>query len=232
MHLEAHAGVGWAIGVLATRGARDPAARRIRSWCLLAAILPDIDAAAYLAGPEAYMNWHHTFGHNVFLGAVAAAAGAWRVAAAGGSAAPAAVLVALAFASHLASDMKLSAYPVCLFWPVSRAEYEFPDNLALVAPINTWLVYASFAWTALLAVALRLTPLDVLSPRLDRVLVRFFEPRALACAACGRACNERCDGCGAATCFRDGRIARGPVRVLCAACALAPAGRSPYPPPS
>lgn len=213
MHLEAHAGVGWAIGVLAPG-----ASRRLRAWCLVAAILPDIDAAAYLFGPVAYMNWHHTFGHNVFLGAAVAAAAAW-----GHRAEPparralAAGLVALAFASHLLSDMKLSAYPIVAFWPLSREEYEFPDNLALVAPINTHLVYASAVLTALLAWWKGVTPLDLISPRLDRIFLNFFRRRNLECATCRRRCNETCDGCGAATCFRHGRLGRG-FRVACGRC--------------
>ena len=65
MHLEAHAGLGWAIGVLAPGSDR-----RLRNWCVSAAVLPDVDALTYVLGDVAYGRWHHTFGHNVFLGAL------------------------------------------------------------------------------------------------------------------------------------------------------------------
>lgn len=61
MHFEPHAALGWAIGNV---GGVD---RQLRKWCVVGAILPDIDAAPYVFGPEAYGHWHHTFGHNVFL---------------------------------------------------------------------------------------------------------------------------------------------------------------------
>ncbi len=213
MHLEAHAGLGWAIGVLAPGSTP-----RLRGWCLLAGVLPDIDAVAYLFGPEAYMNWHHTFGHNIFLGL---GLGLLAARAHGGLRDPGALragaLTALAFASHLVTDMKLSAYPVCLFWPLSRAEYELPDNLALVAPINTHLVYASGVLTLLLAVLRGVTPLEQIHPRLDRIFLDFFRPKPLACDACARRTNQRCDGCGRAVCLRHGRLGRG-FRITCPRC--------------
>jgi len=48
VHLEAHAGLGWAVGVLAPGSDR-----RLRNCCVAAAVLPDVDAVAYLWGPEA-----------------------------------------------------------------------------------------------------------------------------------------------------------------------------------
>ena len=52
MHLEAHAALGWMIGNTMENS------RRIRNWCVTAAILPDIDAIPYVFGPEAYGRWH------------------------------------------------------------------------------------------------------------------------------------------------------------------------------
>jgi len=213
MHPEAHAGVGWLIGVLAPSSDR-----RLRNWCLVAALLPDIDAAAYLFGPVAYMNYHHTFGHNIFLGLACTAAAALHHRGAGvRRAVLAAGIVALAFAAHILGDMKLSAYPVVLFWPLSHAEYEIPLNYALGAPINTWLFYASFALVPVLALWRKVTPLDVIATRLDRIFIGFFRARPLACSACGGRCNQRCDGCGEPVCFRHGRLGRG-FRIACPRC--------------
>lgn len=213
MHLEAHAGLGWLLGVVAPSSDR-----RLRAWCVAAAVLPDIDTAAYLFGDVAYGNYHHTFGHNVYLGGACVALAAWSHRGRGlGRVLLAAALVALSFASHLLADMKLSAYPVHLFWPLSRRGYEFSLNLGLAAPINTWLVYASIALAVLLAAAKGVSPLDLLSPKLDRIVLNTFRRKGLSCSTCGRACNERCDGCGASTCLRHGRV-RGWFRVSCRAC--------------
>src|SRR5262249_10820741 len=108
MHLESHAGLGWAMGTLAPGSDR-----ALRAWCLTAAVAPDVDAASYLFGDVAYSRYHHTFGHNVFLGAAIVMAAGWQQR----RRAPVALatlvgLVALAFASHLLADAKLSAYAV------------------------------------------------------------------------------------------------------------------------
>jgi len=109
-------------------------------------VLPDLDAVSYLLGPVAYGRWHHTFGHNVFVGMACVALAAWHHRRRGARRAGlAGALVAVCFASHLLADAKLSAYTIKPFWPASSAEYEFTPNLALAAPVNTYLVYASFA---------------------------------------------------------------------------------------
>ncbi len=214
MHFEAHAGLGWALGVLAPGSDR-----RLRAWVTLAAVLPDIDAAAYFWGDVAYTNYHHTFGHNVFLGALVAGAAAAhhpRRILAG-------AVTALSFGLHLVTDMKLSAYPVALFWPRSDRWYEFTPNLGLASPINTWLVYAGIALAVVLAFVKKVSPLDLVSPRLDRIVLGFFRAKTLTCK-CGRRCNEVCDGCAAPVCLRCGHVS---LRFLvhCPDCSAAAAGR-------
>lgn len=220
MHLESHAGVGWFLGVAAPE-----TDRRLRNWCLAAAILPDIDAAAFFFGPQAYSRWHHTFGHNVFLGAAVVALAAWSHRDRGRQRMLlASVLVAVAFASHLATDAKLSAYAVYLFWPLSSRGYEFSPNLGLGAPINTWLAYLSYASVPLLALWRGVTPVDVFSPALDRVLRGVLSPRRRRCADCGGSCNQQCGRCAGAVCFRHAVLDRR-LRVTCASCAAPIAGQ-------
>lgn len=214
VHLEAHAGLGWLIGNLPPTSDR-----RLRNWCLAAAVVPDVDAVAYLFGPVAYGQFHHTFGHNVFLGAALAGIPAWHYRdRPRRSALLAVVLVALCFGSHLLADAKLSAYEVYLFWPFSRQGYEFSPNLGLAAPINTYLVSASFAVVVLIALWKRVTPLDVVSPRLDRLVLTPLRPRPFECKECGRRCGDRCETCGSATCLRHSVISSG-LRIRCASCA-------------
>jgi hypothetical protein len=210
MHLEAHAGLGWAIGVLAPGSDR-----RLRNVCVAAALIPDVDAVTYLFGYQAYADYHHTFGHNVFVGLALAGLAVWwhrdrpakrRALAAG--------LAALAFASHLLTDAWFTRYPVYPWWPFSRQEFLFEGGVGLVAPINVTLIYASFALVFVLALLKRVTPLDVFSPGLDRLFLGFFRRRTLSCATCQAKTNAACHGCEQPVCGRHGTIGKG----FCLAC--------------
>ncbi len=199
---QAHAGLGWVVGVSAPT-----TDRRLRVWCAAAALLPDVDALSILLGKQHYDYWHHTFGHNVFLGSVVAAAAAWSFRGRRhASRLWATALVAACFASHLLTDARLSGWELYLFWPFSRTGYEFKPNLQLGHPINFVLVYVLMVLPWVLAFWRGVTPLEIVSPRLDRIVTNFFRKRALECAACGRPCNNRCDACQKPTCMRHGRI--------------------------
>src|SRR6266446_1194914 len=63
MHFEPHAALGWAIGNF---GGAD---RQLRKWCVIGAILPDIDAIPFVFSAQAYGRWHHTFGRNLLTDA-------------------------------------------------------------------------------------------------------------------------------------------------------------------
>jgi hypothetical protein len=213
VHLEAHAGAGWLIGNL-----HPQADRGLRNWCLAAAVLPDADAVSFLFGPQAYGRWHHTLGHNVFVGlALIGLAMCHQRAKGRGRAALVGLLVACSFAIHVLTDAKLSAYATKLFWPFSHTEYEFSPNLGLASPINTWLVYASFLAMVLIALWRHVTPVDVFSPRMDRLLMSALRPRQLDCSVCGQRCGNRCEACGRALCLRHSRIT-GSLRIMCASC--------------
>lgn len=219
MHLEAHAGLGWLIGCLAPGSDR-----RLRAWCVGAAVLPDVDAAAYLWGEQAYATYHHTFGHNLFLGAlVLVAAGlhgargrSWRRGALVGG------LAAICFLSHLLTDMRLSAYPVHLLWPLDPRGFEFRPNWGLAHWLNTALVYASMVVALALAPLRGVTPLELISPRLDRIVLSAFRRRPLRCATCEKATNLGCDACQAPTCLRHGQVDLR-FRIRCPACVPIPA---------
>jgi hypothetical protein len=206
VHFEAHATLGWAIGNL---GGGD---RRLRNYCVLGAILPDIDATPYLFGPQAYGDWHHTFGHNVFLWAAFGAWVTWK-----SRSWRAAILGGLSFGSHLLTDAQLSGWVLYLFWPLSSEGYLFPGAVGLDAPINYWLVYLSPVVVVILAVLFKRTPVDIVSPALDRMIIAFFREKRLGCGSCSRKCNQLCDNCGTATCIRHANITRR-FRLLCPIC--------------
>lgn len=215
MHLEAHAGLGWLVG-LATPGSD----RRLRGWCVAAAVLPDVDAVSYFAGEVAYGRWHHTFGHNLALGAALLAFAAWRWRDRGrGRAALASAAVLVSFLLHLLTDMKLSAYPVHLLWPFVATGYEFDMNYGIGAPINRALAYAGALSFFVLAPLRGVTGLELLSVELDRRFLNAFRRKPLTCAfeGCARRTNETCHGCGAPRCQRHAKLARG-FRVACGGC--------------
>ena len=217
MYGQAHAGLGWMVGVL-TPGSD----RRLRVWCTTAAILPDVDALVIVFGPEAYDRWHHTFGHNVFLGALCTAAAAWhhrdrpwsRILLA-------AFLTGACFASHLLTDMKFSSWTVRPWWPVSGAEYQFVPNYGLGHVSNMILVYGLMGSALVLPFIRPVTPLEILSVGLNRIVMNCFLRKPLGCGTCERACNNRCDRCGASTCMRHGKV-DWRFRITCTECARAP----------
>jgi hypothetical protein len=211
MHLECHAVLGWAI---ANMGAPKPEQRGIRNFTVVSAILPDIDAAAYLFGPFYYGLYHHTFGHNVFLWILwslwgVKRYGSWR----------AGLLAFVAFGSHLLSDAYMSNWFLYLFWPVSQRGFLPAGSLDLSSPVNTGLLYATPLFLLVIALIWKRTPLEWIHPKLDGVFVSFFRRKFERCGEteCGGGANVRCDQCGKALCPRHLNLAKG-WRVLCPPC--------------
>ena len=209
MHLEAHAGLGWLLAQVGNGG------RRFRGAVLLAAVLPDLDAASYLFGPEVYIRYHHVLGHNLVfsLAVSAAAAGLCR-----GGRLKAFLFTQLAFYTHFFGDYFFTVYTLKYFYPFSQAEFLSEHALWLGHPLNTAFVCVGIALVFVLALWCKRTPIELLSPELDERLVNmFFRRRTLACSACGRKCNERCAPCGEPVCGRHGLLGRG-FRVTCGRC--------------
>jgi membrane-bound metal-dependent hydrolase YbcI (DUF457 family) len=206
MHLEPHFALGWTLGNI---GCAD---RELRKWCVIGAILPDLDAVPYVFGVEAYARWHHTFGHNVFLWALFAAYVTYRC-----RSLRAFVLSFLAFGSHLLTDAKLSGWDLYLFWPLSREGFQFQTSVGLGAPINTYLVYYSFVGVILLALIYRRTPIELFSVKLDQFLISAFRKKTQTCTVCGAKCNQTCAQCQRPVCFTHATLAK-PIRILCQGC--------------
>ena len=207
MHFEPHATLGWAIGNL---GGAD---RRLRNYCVLGAVLPDIDAIPFVISAELYGALHHTFGHNVFLWAIFAGWVTWKC-----RSWRALLLSALSFGAHLLTDAQWSGWDLYLFWPLSPRGYLFRGAVGLEAPINYWLVYLCAPVILLLAWLHQRTPLDIFSPKLDQIVLAFFRAKPFACGVCGKSCNQHCEVCHMPVCVRHGNLQRG-MRLLCPACA-------------
>lgn len=206
MHFECHAALGWAIGNLAR------ADRRLRNYCVLGAILPDIDAASYLLGTQSYLTYHHTFGHNVFLALGFVAAATWHC-----RSWKALLLSILCFCSHLLTDAWFTRMDLFLFWPFSGQGFLIPGGYGLVASVNTVLAYVSYASVVLLAFFIKRTPTDIFSPGLDRLIVDMFRPRTLDCAFCSRKGNQKCAECEKELCSKHASVGGG-FQVRCPDC--------------
>ncbi len=221
MHFEAHAALGWAIGVFAPGSDR-----RIRACALVAAIAPDLDAVIpYMIGPEAYSNYHHTFGHNLFVGfGLAAVCGlvVRRKQETKVKAITAAVTL-VAFLSHFFTDSYFTRFPVYPFWPLSKYTLLVPSphGWGLASPINTYLAYASYPVVVILAGWKRVSPLELISPRLDRIVQNAFRKRDQSCATCQASCNNRCDACETPTCMKHAGL-HGWFRIRCHGCSERP----------
>src|SRR5688572_23358884 len=99
----AAAGLGWLVG-LAAPGSD----RRLRAWCVLAALLPEADTLAFLGGAKAQAVFRYGFTHNVFFAALLLGAAIWFFR---GEPArrlfTALLLGVVSFALHLAADLKI-----------------------------------------------------------------------------------------------------------------------------
>ncbi len=206
MHLECHAVLGW---LIANAGSED---RRVRSYTVISAVLPDIDALPYLLGPYYYGLYHHTFGHNIFLWLAWSAWGglhfrSWR----------AGLLGWIAFGSHLLTDAYLSNWFLYLLWPLSRRGFLPAHSLELSSPVNTYLLYSTPLWIALAAFVWKRTPLEWIHPQLDQLVVSFFRKKQAKCSICERGANWVCETCQHPICPRHLHLGRA-WKVQCGDC--------------
>jgi len=212
MNTEAHLAAGW---ILAHCTGAHPT-RRFRAAVVFAALAPDLDAISYIFGERAYATYHHAVGHNLFFDVLVSLGCAalfssrrerWTVL----------LFTQLAFYSHYFGDYFLTRFPLEAFWPISHKGYVYSYRIGLDHPINTFLGYLSFVIFALSAWTHGRTPIELISPELDRRIVNLIRPRRESCHLCGRGANELCTKCGRFTCMRHGSVGKG-FKVVCRAC--------------
>lgn len=191
--------------------------RRERAAIALAGAAPDLDGLSLLAGDEAFHRYHHILLHNVgaTLGLVALAGLAfWRRPRVW-------LLVVFAFAMHMVEDYVTVGWKQFPWKPFADSAV----NLADILP--GWLVQGVFQALAMVFILgmtvwiylrHRRTPLEILSPALDRLLVDYAVlPWRNRCATCGRRAHFRCDRCNKTLCAAHGKVMRG-LAVRCGAC--------------
>lgn len=209
MYSEVHATIGW---ILAQPVKGD---RRFRASVTLAGLLPDLDVATYLLGSAAFSRYHHVWTHNLFFGLLVSGVAVWICR---GRRWQTFLFTQLAFYAHYFGDYFLTRMPLEAFCPFSDAKFSYAGALALGHPINHALVWASLLAIALIAWRLKRTPLEILSPELDKRLVNlFFRRRETPCEICAKLGNESCAECGQAVCGRHGSLGKG-FKVVCEDC--------------
>ncbi len=188
-----------------------------RAAIALAGAGPDLDGLSLLAGGDAFHRYHHILFHNV--GAVMAAlvltgAFLWRKPRAW-------MLVGFAFAMHVVEDFVTVGWDQFPWQPFSASSV----NLSHTLP--NWMVQGVFQVTAMVFILAmtvwiyvrhRRTPLEIISPALDRLLVNYaILPWRNRCPACGHRAHFRCDQCGRGFCANHAKVG-GRLDIHCAGC--------------
>jgi len=209
VYSEVHATVGW---LLAQPVDAD---RNFRASVTLAGLAPDLDAATYLLGPNWFSRYHHVWTHNLFFGlavsCIAASCSRERRT-------RTFLFTQLAFWAHYFGDYFFSRMPIAAFWPLSDAKFGYVGALALWHPFNHLLVWVSLVALALVALRLKRTPLEILSPNLDARFVNFFfRRRDTPCGDCGKLGNETCATCGKPVCGNHAAMGEG-FEAVCVDC--------------
>ena len=161
---------GWCLANLA------PLSPRQRLFCMIATSIPDVDGLTLLGGQDAYLKYHHTFGHNLAFGIL----GSGVLAVFSRRQFLLSFLIYLAmFHLHLFLDYFGSGpgWGIPYFWPVSLRDYVSPHAWEFYSWQNITIAAVLFAWTIGIARYWRRTPLETIMPNLDRQLVDIIGKR-------------------------------------------------------
>jgi hypothetical protein len=192
--------------------------RRERAVIALAGVGPDLDSLSLLAGGDAFHRYHHILFHNVgatLAALVLAIAVFWRRPRVW-------LLVGFAFAGHIVEDYVTVGWDQFPLVPFKATVINLSHQLP------NWLVQGVFQVTAMVFILgmtvwiyLRhqRTPLEIISPALDRLLVNYAVlPWKNPCASCGRRAHFRCDECALDFCAVHSHVGRN-LKVRCGTCA-------------
>ena len=213
MWVLAHAGLGWVIGL-----SSPTSDRRLRIWCLAAALVPELGALAAIFGKASVDRFHLPLGHNIFAGLLCIAAAAWAFRKYPDRSWLAAILfVAVSFGVHLLVDMKVTGTAIHLFWPIDPRGRTFSTflwhggvGLVILAGVLIALPWGLAWWKWV-------TPLEMFSPGLDTLFLNLFRRKKYPCYSCGKPCNNRCRSCAKPICLRHGKLGSH-FRLTCTTC--------------
>ena len=173
VHIPTHILSGWGVANLL------PIGKRERLFCMIAATIPDLDGAGYIAGPHFYERYHHVLGHNFTFAVISTAVltalstGAWWW-----QRAIAWVAYFALFHLHLLMDYYGSGpgWGISYWWPWRHGPGYWwinPHGWEFFSWQNLTAFWALFAWTMGIGYVCGRTPLELIAPRLDGMLIRF-----------------------------------------------------------
>jgi inner membrane protein len=163
MQLLTHALAGWCIGNLVATSPNE------RLGCIAISCAPDVDALSLMWGTDAYRRLHHVLTHNLPFAVCASAAltrltqGRLKVF----------CLYLLLFHLHLLMDLFGSGatWGIAYLWPLSSRYFAVSEAWDLRSWQNLVLLGVSLVWTIWIAARFQRTPLEVIAPRLDALLL-------------------------------------------------------------
>lgn len=202
MLAPALAGLGWVVGLSAPNSDR-----RLRIWCAVAALVPEVDALAPLFGAKAEAVFRYGFGHNIYALILLLGLVVWSFRSEPGRMLFTALFfVVLSFSLHLLVDLKIVGASVRLFWPLSQRGLQLQPFLVVGHSIAFLFALGLLALPWALAFWKWVTPLEIVSPRLDTLFLNLIRYKKYGCTICGKKCNNRCATCTHPVCFRHGKI--------------------------
>jgi inner membrane protein len=160
VHIPTHILSGWCLANLV------PATPRQRLAAMLAASLPDLDGVGIVFGQEAYWAMHHVVGHNLVFGVLLSTALAWWC---DGKRWLTFALSMVCFHAHLLMDYFGSGpgWAIHYWWPIDGRGYKTELAWELTSWQNRLAFVVVLAWTIVIAIRSKRTPLERIAPRLD-----------------------------------------------------------------
>jgi hypothetical protein len=173
MHVPTHILSGWCAASLLRLTPRE------RLFAMIAASAADVDGISILFGEGTYQTYHHLLGHNLLWAVVVAVVLAQLAT----NKLKAFVLYLALGHLHLVMDYFGSGplWPIYYLWPFNGTFYFVNKNgWPFTSWQNTTVAAALLAWTIGIAYRQGRTPLELITPRLDRAFVAWLrQPRAV-----------------------------------------------------
>ncbi len=191
--------------------------RRERAIVALAGAGPDLDGLSLLAGGDAFHRYHHILFHNIgatFGALLITGILLWRRPKAW-------ALAVFAFGMHVIEDYITVGWTQYPWQPFSSSPVNLADHLP------NWVVQGAFQVTAMvfilsmtvwIYVRHKRSPLEIISPALDRLMLNYaLLPWRNRCAKCRSRAHFRCGRCGGNFCSSHSSVDR-KLAVLCTDC--------------